>query len=369
MFDPRITKLAKVIVQYSTNINEGDEVVINAQISALPLVREIYREVLRVGGYPITLLGDEILEEIFYKTASTKQLKHITPFHRIVVEKAAVFINILSTLNVRRLNTIDPERIKIYNAARAELLKIFMEREAKGELRWIVVPYPTPSMAQEAGMGTIDFEDFVYRACYVDKDDPVKVWHEISNKQKKIIDYLQAVNELHIVGPETNLTLSITGRKWINADGKKNMPDGEIFTSPIEDSADGTIKFTYPVLYRGFEIKGVKLKFKDGIVVEVSASEGEKFLRKLIEVDEGAKRLGEVAFGMNYEIKTFTKQILFDEKIGGTIHLAIGRGFPEAGGKNFSTIHIDMIKNMREGKVFADGELIYVNGKFTSFEA
>jgi len=362
--DPRISNLAKLVVKYSTEIKDGDEVVIFSRPVAIPLAREIFREALRAGGYPHLILSDDVSEEIFFKEASEKQLKHVSPIRKAIVEKATVLISIYSELNLRMLNTINPERLKLAAAARTEIVRILREREAKGELRWVLVPYPTPSMAQEAGMSTIDFEDFVYKACYADSEDPIAAWKKMHETQKKYVEFLNKVKEIHIVGPDTDLVLSVEGRKWINADGKKNLPDGEVFTSPVEDSANGVIKFTYPVLHQGVEMKNVRLKFKEGEVVEAEASEGKEFLRKILETDEGAKRLGEFAFGTNYNIRRFTRQILFDEKIGGTIHLAIGMGFPEAGGKNFSVIHVDMIKDMREGKVYADGELIYEKGKF-----
>ncbi|RLG75760.1 MAG: aminopeptidase [Thermoprotei archaeon] len=364
MVDPRVCKLAELIVKYSTEMRPRDEVIIVSPIIARDLAREIYRQSLLVGAFPYVHFYDEVLEEIYYKYAKDEQLKHIPPHVEVIFEKATVHINILAVSNSRRLNNVNPEKIKIHSAARRGIMKKFMEREAKGEVRWVVLPYPTPSMAQEAGMSTVDFEDFVFKACHVDKDDPIAEWRRIHEQQKRYVKFLSKVDEITVLGPETDLTVSVKGRKWINADGKKNMPDGEIFTSPIEDSANGVIRFTFPILYRGFEIRNVKLRFKDGVVVEATASEGQQFLNKLLETDEGAKRLGEIAFGTNYEINVFTKEILFDEKMGGTIHLAIGRGFPEAGGKNFSTVHIDMIKDMKEGKVYADGELIYEKGKF-----
>ncbi len=364
MVDVRVSKLAKLVVKYSTEVRDGDEVVIYSRPIATPLAREIFRETLKAGGNPLLILSDDVAEEIFFKEASEKQLKHVSPIRKAIVEKATVIISIYSENNLRMLNTIDPEKLRIAATARTEIIRILREREAKGELRWVLVPYPSPAMAQEAGMSTLDFEDFVYKACYADSEDPVTAWKKIHEEQERYVKFLNKVKELHFIGPGTDLVVHVEGRKWINADGKKNLPDGEVFTSPIEDSANGVVVFTYPVLYQGVEIRNVKLKFKDGVVVEADASEGKEFLRKILETDEGAKKLGEVAFGTNYNVKKFTRQILFDEKIGGTIHLALGMGFPETGGKNFSVIHIDMIKDMKEGKVFADGELIYENGKF-----
>jgi len=365
MIDLRVSNLAKLIVEYCVNIKKGEEVVISAGIEAIPLVRELVKEIVQRGAYPLMInLNDESITEVFYKYAPTDVLSHVSEIEKQIIEKVPVTISILSPTHTKPLSSISPEKLKIRSQARKELTRIFMERSAKGELRWTVAPYPTRALAQEAGMSISDYEDFVFHATYADQEDPVEVWKSIGRKQQKIADFLSKVSELKYVGPGIELTLCVDGRKWINDDGHYNMPGGEVFSAPIEDSVEGWVEFDYPAIWRGVEVEGIRLVFKKGAVVEAYARRGEEFLKKMLEADEGAKRLGEIAFGLNYNITRFTKEILFDEKIGGTIHMALGAAYPETGGRNLSAIHWDMIKDMRKHKVYADGDLIYENGYF-----
>jgi len=365
MVDPRIQKLARLIVEYCVEVRKEDEVVISGGIEALPLIREIYREVLVHGGYPLIVnLRDEVLDEVFYRYAPDYILEYVSPIEKEIMNRINVRISILSPSHTKHLVGIDPEKMKKRSRARFELHKIFLERSARGELRWNLAPYPTRALAQEAGMSIMEFEDFVYRAVMVDRDDPIKAWIEKAREQQKIADFLNRVKELHFIGPGIDLYLRVDGRKWVNDDGKYNMPGGEVFSAPIEDSAEGFVEFDYPAIWRGVEVDGIKLVFKKGVVVEAYARKGEEFLRKMIETDEGSKRIGEVAFGLNYSITRFVREILFDEKIGGTIHLALGSAYPETGGKNQSSIHWDMIKDMKKHRVYADGDLVYENGRF-----
>ncbi len=365
MVDPRISKLARLITEYCVGVREGDEVVISAGYEALPLIREIYREVVSRGGYPLLVaIRDELMDEIFYRFARDNVLEYVSPIEKSIYERVNVMISILSPSHTKHLSNIDPERIKRRSRARFELTKLFMERSARKELRWNIAPYPTRALAQEAGMSILEYEDFVYRATMVDREDPIKAWIEKAREQQKIADFLNKVSELRYEGPGIELYLRVDGRTWINDDGKYNMPGGEVFSAPIEDSVEGYVEFDYPAVWRGREVEGVKLVFKKGVVVEAHALRGEEFLKKMLETDEGAKRLGEIAFGLNYSIDRFTKEILFDEKIGGTIHMALGAAYPETGGRNQSSIHWDLIKGMRKHKVYADGELVYENGYF-----
>ncbi|MHA1709768.1 MAG: aminopeptidase [Candidatus Baldrarchaeia archaeon] len=359
-----VRKLADLIAGYSVEVRKSDDVVIRATMAAMPLLVELYRAIVERGGYPIPMLTDELLIETFYRYADDEVLKHVSPIEKFIQEKANVMIRILSDTHTKFMSSIDPEKVKIANAARIELTKIFLERSAKKELRWTVAPYPTKALAQEAGMSFFEYEEFVYRACAVHLDDPISFWKKKGEEQKKIIELLSKVSELRFVAEDTDLTVRVDGRVWVNDDGHENMPGGEVFTAPIEDSVEGRIRFTYPAIWRGVEVEDVMLVFRKGEVVEARARRGEEFLRRILETDEGAKRVGELAFGLNYYIDKFTKNILFDEKIGGTIHMALGAAYPETGGKNVSAIHWDMIKDMKRGKVFADGDLIYENGKF-----
>ncbi len=364
MPDPRVSKLANLVAEYCTETRRGDFVVIVGTYESLPFLKELTRATLERGGNPHVEIFEEEVEEVFYRYASDEQLEFVSPISRLVAEKADVRIRVLSSTHTKYLCTVEPEKLKKRMRAQRELTEIFMKRDAEGTLRWTVVPYPTKALAQEAEMSLVDYEDFVYKACMVDIDDPIAAWKKQAEEQQRIAELLSKVSELRIVGEETDLYVRVEGRKWINDDGKKNMPGGEVFTGPIEDSAEGTIYFEYPAIWRGIVVEGVKLKFEKGVVVEASARKGEEHLRKVLETDEGARRLGELAFGLNYNIDKFTKSILFDEKIGGTIHVALGAGYPATGSQNKSSIHWDMIKDMRKGRVYADGELVYENGRF-----
>lgn len=365
MPDSMVSKLANLLVEYSVAVKPIDEVAIYGSYEAMPLIKEVFREVVEHGGYPVIVnIYDEVFEEIFYRLARDELLSYVSSIEKEIASKITARINILSSTHTKHLVGIDPERIKRRSASRAPLMEIFMERSAKGELKWVVAPYPTRALAQEAGMSIIEYEEFVYKATLVDRDNPVSAWLEKAREQQKIADFLNKVSELRYEGPGISLALGVSGRTWINDDGRHNMPGGEVFTAPIEDSAEGFVEFDYPAIWRGVEVDGVRLVFSKGVVVEARAVRGEEFLRKMISVDEGASRLGEIAFGLNYSIDRFTKEILFDEKIGGTIHMALGAAYPESGGRNKSAIHWDMIKDMRRGRVYADGELVYENGKF-----
>ncbi len=360
-----VSKLAKLLVEYSVAIKPIDEVAIYGSYEAMPLIREVFREVVERGGYPIIVnVYDEVFEEIFYRLAREELLSYVSSIEKEIASRITARISILSSTHTKHLSGIDPERIKRRSASRAPLMEIFMERSAKGELKWVVAPYPTRALAQEAGMSIIEYEEFVYKATLVDREDPVSAWVEKAREQQRIADFLNKVSELRYEGPGISLALGVSERTWINDDGRHNMPGGEVFTAPVEDSAEGFVEFDYPAIWRGVEVDGVRLVFNKGVVVEARAVRGEEFLRKMLSVDDGAMKLGEIAFGLNYSIDRFTKEILFDEKIGGTIHMALGAAYPESRGRNKSAIHWDMIKDMRRGRVYADGELVYENGKF-----
>jgi aminopeptidase len=358
-----LSKLANIITGYSVEIKEGDLVMMQSSILSAPLIEKIYENLIMKGANVEIKLEPENISDIYFKYASEKQLKYVSPVRKYSIEKIDIFISIWADYNTKNMNNVDPGRMATRVAANTELNKIFMERETKGELQWTLAPYPTQAMAQEAGMSLIEYRDFVYGTLFLDKDNPIEEWKKLSVKQEKVADYLNKKSEMRFVGEDTDLTLSTEGRKWINCDGKKNLPDGEVFTGPIEDSANGKIRFTYPGIYMGKEIEDIKLTFKDGEVIDAKAAKGEDLLKKLLEID-GAKRIGEIAIGTNYGVQRFTKNMLFDEKMGGTMHLALGRAIPESGGKNFSSIHWDILKDMKNGKIYADGEVFYENGKF-----
>jgi aminopeptidase len=304
------------------------------------------------------------LDYIFFAEASDDQLKHVSRVYKMVIEEFDVLIDIRSLSNTRSLSTIDPARQSLRAKAYSDLMKIYMERGASNELRWSMTMFPTQAYAQDAEMSLTEFEDYVYGTTYADVEDPVAEWQKIHDDQQRSVDWLADKKLVEIKGPNVDLTLSVEGRTFINADGTHNMPSGEIFTGPVEDSANGWVRFTYPAVLSGREVDGVELHFEKGKVVKASAKKNEAFLITMLDTDEGSRYLGEFAIGTNQRINRFIKNILFDEKIGGTIHLAVGSGYPETGSKNQSAIHWDMICDMREGgQITIDGELYYQSGE------
>ncbi len=360
-----LRRQARLLVEYCIAARSGDEVYVTGTVEALPLVYEVVRELVSRGAYPYTVLRDELLSEAFYRYASREALAHEPRVDLAIVETVDAMISIRSSTHTRYLSGIDPERVRLASAASRKVREKFLERSARGELRWVVTAYPTKALAQEAGMSFGDYADFVFRAMKLYERDPVEAWREQARRQEKVVKLLEGVDELRIVGENVDLTLKAAGRKWINDDGRHNMPGGEVFTAPHEDSVEGWIVFEYPSVYHGYEVEGVKLVFKRGVVIEATAVRGGDVLRRVLETDEGARRVGEFAFGLNYSITRPVRDILFDEKIGGTIHLALGAAYPETGGKNQSAIHWDLIKDARRVKVYADGDLVYENGRFT----
>ncbi len=364
MRDPRVERMAKVLVEYSVGVKEGDLVRIQGGPEGAPLLLALYEEVLARGGHPWVQLGLEGAEEVFYARASDAQLDFVPKFALAMVAEIQASISVWTETNTKRLTGVDPARQARRARATRPLSERFLERAAKKELRWTGTLYPTPAFAQDAEMSLREFEDFVFRACRVEEPDPVGAWRELSRWQDGLVRWLSARDEVHIVGPGTDLRLRTGSRTWINCDGHENFPDGEVFTGPIEDSVEGHIRFTYPACLYGREVEDVRLEFKGGRVVKASAGKNEEFLRKMLDADEGTRYVGEFAFGTNPGIQRFTKNTLFDEKIGGTVHLALGRGYPESGSKNSSAIHWDMVCDLRQGgEVRVDGVPFLRDGK------
>lgn len=365
MIDPRAKKLAELLVNYSVSVEPGEWVYILGNIVAEPLINEVLRAVLEAGGNPTLIMDSAQLSETKMRYADDAQLEWVSPTEKLLMEEADALISLRATSNTRSLTGIDPQKQQTYQNARRELTQTYLERSAAGELKWVVTQYPCPALAQEADMSLRDYADFVYGATFADQDDPVAAWQDLHTKQQKIIDWLEGKKQVVVKSPNADLRLSIEGRTFINSDGKKNMPSGEIFTGPVEDSASGWVEFTYPAIQSGREVSGVRLEFEDGKVVRASAEKNEAFLVSQLDSDEGARYLGEFAIGTNYGIQQFTKSILFDEKIGGSFHLAVGSGYPETGSKNKSSIHWDFICDIKEdSEIRVDGELLYKDGKF-----
>jgi aminopeptidase len=365
MADPRLTKLADLLVNYSVQLQPGEWTMIQAEVVALPLAREVYRAALAVGARPFVQLYDEQMREINLKLATDEQLGWVSPLENLIINELDVMIALRATNNTRAMSHIDPMRAAISQKARTELGRRQMERTAAGEFKWTLTQYPTQASAQEAEMSLSEYEDFIFGATYCDRADPVAEWNRISAMQQSKVDWLKGKRQVTVKSANCDLSLSIVDRVFINSDGRKNMPSGEIFTGPVEDSVNGWVKFTFPAIYQGRAVENVELRFKDGKVVDASATKNEEFLLAQLDMDEGARYLGEFAIGTNFGIKEFTGNILFDEKIGGTIHMALGRSYPETGGQNQSAIHWDMICDMRQGgEIHVDGDLFYKDGEF-----
>ncbi|MHA2202480.1 MAG: aminopeptidase [Candidatus Hodarchaeales archaeon] len=359
-------KLAKLIVQYSVNAEKEDLVLIQAPINAENLVREIYKELIQVGTNILRLkFRFDGQEEIFYRWASDEQLQYVDGLEIELWKKATVLIAIRSDYNTRELTNISADKKVMAREARKEITKIYLERAAKEELRWNLSPFPCNAHAQEAQMGRLEYLEFVYKALNLHQEDPVSFWKGVEKEQQAIVDILDKYSEFRIIGEDTDLTLAIENRKWKNCCGRRNLPDGEVFTSPHEDGVNGTIRFTYPGIYEGQEIEDIRLTFREGKVTDFDAVKGKDLLEKMLTIPN-ANTLGELAVGTNFAINKFTKNMLFDEKIGGTVHLALGSGYPETGSKNQSAIHWDILKDMKgeKSKLFLDGELIYQAGKW-----
>lgn len=359
-------KYAKVLVEYSTNVQKGDLTVIKTDSSqSSPLIKEIYKAVLKRGAHPLVRCGMDGITEIFLKNANDEQLEFVDEMSKLEYKTAKNFISISAPANVKQLARISPEKQAKRSRATHKLSETLMARSANGEANWVIADFPTQALAQEAKMSLEDYTQFIINSCYLDCENPVEKWKEIEKNQQGKTDYLNTTTKIRFVGEKTDITFSTEGRKWINCCGINNFPDGEIFTSPVENSANGQIYFDFPAIYRGNEVNKILLTLKDGKVVDYKVEQGEDFFSAMINQDEGAKFVGEIAIGTNNRIQEITGNILFDEKIGGSIHMALGASYPETGGKNVSGLHWDLIKNMKNGgKIYADDKLIYENGIF-----
>jgi aminopeptidase len=363
--DPRLQKLAKVLVHYSLGVKKGDWVRINGSYLAEDLLREAYKETLIAGGHPSLNVGIPGVQHLFFKHATDEQLTYISPADRLYFKKMDKFLTVLGGSNTKELTGVDPQKSVAAQKARKGLFDTFTRRTAAGSLAWCGTQYPTASSAQDAEMALSEYEDFIFAGGLLDKKDPVAEWRKLSARQAKLVKALGRLKTIRIVGLDTDLTFNVAGRPWVNCDGHLNFPDGEVFTSPIENSAEGHIRYTFPAVYAGREVENVRLTFRKGKVVEAAADKGADLLHAMLGTDPGAKRVGELAFGTNPAIKRFTRNTLFDEKIGGTMHIAVGKSLPQSHGKNKSAIHWDMVCDTRKGfTIYGDGKPIHRNGKF-----
>ncbi len=349
MVDERIRKLAEILVNYSVKVKGKDMVQLNFDLDAKELALEVFKEVTKKGAFAKLNVNIPGFGYAFYKNASEEQLGHLPSFF-IDEAKSADAVIFITAQNYKELSNIPPERISRWKKTNEVLSEIRMKKN-----NWVLCGYPGPSDAQEAEMSLEEFEDFVFSATNVD-------WPEVSKRLDLLKGIIDKGKTVHIVGDDTDLTFSIRGNIGIKCDGRFNMPDGEVFTAPKKDSVNGKIRFTYPGVYMGKVVPDVRLEFKDGKVVGATASRNQDFLLKMLDTDEGSRYIGEFGIGTNYGIKQFIRNTLFDEKIGGTIHLALGMAYKESGGKNKSAIHWDIVT--RPHTVYVDDQVILKDGEF-----
>jgi aminopeptidase len=366
MRDPRLTKLAQVLVNYSVGVKKDQLVRLTGPAISAPLLVELHRQVLLAGGHPMVRTAPDELSEIFFKNASDAQLDYVNPVAKYEIETIDCSIGIWGEENTKALTHCDPKRMARSSAARKPIFEIFMHRAAEGKLKWSGTQFPCHAAAQDAEMSLAEYEDFVFNAGLLDKPDPVDAWKQVSARQQRLADLLNGKSDYRVVAANgTDIRMSVADRKWINCDGHENFPDGEVFTGPVIDSVNGQVNFSFPAVHHGHEVHGVKLKFKDGKVVDAHADKGLEFLISVLDMDAGSRFLGECAIGANYNIKQYTKNTLFDEKIGGTVHFALGAGYPETGNANQSGLHWDMVVDLRQGgTVTIDNQTVSENGRF-----
>ena len=370
MRDQRLDKLARVLVTYSTQIKPGQLVRLSGDPVAMPLLEALYEATLRAGAHPYLRCTPDSLEFLRLELGSDEQLEYISPVAKHEVETIDTSISLWAETNTRSLSRADPRKQSLASAARKPIFKTFMARAAKKELRWCGTLFPTAASAQDAEMSLRQYEDFVFDAGHLDKPDPVAEWQRIEACQQRVVDYLQGTKELRFQTPVgTDLTVNVEGMTWVNCCGHENFPDGEVFTGPNLDAPDGgvngVVHYSFPAVHHGREVEDIVLTFEKGRVVDAKASKNQVYLIQMLDQDEGARSLGEIALGTNYNVRQYTKNTLFDEKIGGTFHAAVGAGYPETGNSNESGLHWDMVCELRTGgTISADGEVFSEDGKF-----
>ena len=368
--DPRVKKVAEVLIKYSVAIKPADLVMIHLYDPlAEPLALAVYEEVVKAGGNTVFNMAptgaDVYADELLLKYGSDEQLDFTHPVFQWMMDNIDVRIALRAPSNTKALSNVSPDRLARFQRSLAPISEAFMQRQGTGELRWTLTQFPTQAGAQDAEMSLSEYQDFIFEAAMVHLDDPVSYWKQKSQEQQRLIDWLTGHDRVEVRGENVDLTLSIKGRTFVNADGKRNFPDGEIYTGPVEESVNGWVRYTYPAIRNAREVVGVELQFEDGKVIKATASKGEEFLNSVLDTDAGARYVGEFAIGTNEGIQQFTRNTLFDEKIGGTFHMALGAGYPNTGSKSKSAIHWDMICDMRSGgEIIVDGELFYQNGEF-----
>jgi aminopeptidase len=357
--DDHIERWANLLVDYCLEVKPGQLIMIGADLDARPLVESCFRAIVDRGGLPIVRLELPGLHEYFVRKGTDAQLDYPSPIGLFEAQNVDSRLRINAESDPRSMAQIDPKRQARYNRARDAIRRLASTR------RWTLTQYPTEAYAGNARMTLDEYEAFVVSALFLDRPDPVAAWKELGRRQAGLVEYMTSVKTIRIEADGTDLTLSVDGRTWINSDGKRNMPSGEIFTGPIEDSAQGHIRCGFPVCRDGHELVGIQLELAEGQVVSARAERGQEYLLAMLDLDKGARKLGELGLGLNSGIDRFTGSILYDEKIGGTIHLALGQSYPETGGVNQSALHWDLIVDTRsQGRITADGRVVMEDGQW-----
>lgn len=361
-----IEKYAHLLVNYCLAVKKGDKVYVSSTYLAEPLMREVVKETYIAGGIPMLNVDLNGMNQLALKYGDEEQLAWVNPMRKYAIENSDCYLNILAPFEKSAGDNENPDsgKFKIQQKAQQEINRIYFERIGNGSMRRCLCQYPTKAAADAAELNLEEYEKFVYQSCYLFDDDPVGKWLQVRQKQQVYVDYLNKASDIHYKGPNIDIRFSVKGRTWINSDGRSNMPSGEVFSAPVEDSMNGKVHFNYPTIYMNKDVTGITLEVKDGEVVKWSAETGGDILDKVFSI-EGARRWGEVAIGTNYNIQRTTRNILFDEKIGGSIHMAVGQSYKQCGGKNESSVHWDMITDMKNGgEILTDGKVIYRNGEF-----
>lgn len=370
MADILIQKYAKVLVEHSARVKPGDRILLEGTTTAEPILRELYIQILEKGGHPhlmMTLPGTMPFsqDELYLTYANDAQLDFVPSFYKLAYDQFEGRIRMHSATNTKGTTNIDPLKIQRRSKATSVITEAQFRRGAEGVFKWVTTLYPTEAYAQDAGMSLTEYEDFVFNAVHANEEDPIAFWQSVKEKQQAAVDFMKDKSQVILRGPNVELTLSVKGRTFMNSYGTHNMPDGEIYTGPVEDTANGWVKFTYPANYGGTSVEGAELTFSNGRVSVAKAEKNQDFLVKTLDSDAGSRFIGEFAIGTNFDIQQFTGNILFDEKIGGSFHMALGAGYPETGSKNKSSIHWDMICDLRtDSEILVDGELFYKDGQF-----
>ena len=370
MADIRVSKYAKILLDHSVRVKPGDRILLEGTTAAEPLLRELYIQMLEKGGHPHLMMAlpgtmPFSQDEMYLTYANDAQLDFVPTFYKLAYDQFEGRVRIHSATNTKGTSNINPDKMSRRNRATSVITDAQFRRGATDEFKWCTTLFPTEAYAQDANMSLKEYEDFVFGAVHANEEDPIAFWLSVKEKQQSAVDFMKDKNQVILRGPNVDLTLSVKGRTFMNSYGTHNMPDGEIYTGPVEESVNGWVKFTYPANYQGSSVEGAELTFSNGRVTSANAEKNLDFLLKTLDSDERSRYLGEFAIGTNFDIQQFTGNILFDEKIGGSFHMALGNGYPETGSKNKSSIHWDMICDMRtDSEILVDGELFYKNGQF-----